>query len=374
MLHPLFWFVLSTMCFYIAVQRPRDYTRQLFGLLQIFSTVICLGVDGVRTVPFAHIWAPFVMGITMHTLSILFLEGRVCSLGTMHVAQRLRIVFRIWSNVRRIPLVDDDDDDAVGMRKIEPLSRYSSAAFAITRCLRILVLSILYRVAAELVSKTIIGLNITIRDFAPSKQGLLPSSITYQDLCLRAVMAVYWIWSTYAILTGAHDLMAIFFVCLLGWDLPVEWPALFGSITEAYSLRRFWGSFWQRLHVEPFAAYMPPFLVCCEKQQQQHDHCQLSPRLMVVKKALRALWMFLMSAVCHAAINWVVIKRGNTVQEFRFFVSNYVICLVETALQRTSKRTCFSSNGVLARLFGYAWVFVIFFSLVPAWQYSLIYV
>lgn len=46
-----------------------------------------------------------------------------------------------------------------------------------------------------------------------------------------------------------------------------QWPALFGSIAEAYSLRRFWGVFWHRLHVAVFEAYMPSFLLHFYDQQ-----------------------------------------------------------------------------------------------------------
>ncbi|OBT74656.1 hypothetical protein VF21_07014 [Pseudogymnoascus sp. 05NY08] len=62
-------------------------------------------------------------------------------------------------------------------------------------------------------------------------------------------MSVQWIWSSYVVLTLSHDILAIFFVTLLRWDQPSQWPALFGSIAEAYSLRRFWGVFWHLLHI-----------------------------------------------------------------------------------------------------------------------------
>jgi len=39
------------------------------------------------------------------------------------------------------------------------------------------------------------------------------------------------------------------FVSLLQWDQPDGWPPLFGSISEVYSLRRFWGVFGHQLNL-----------------------------------------------------------------------------------------------------------------------------
>ena len=41
-------------------------------------------------------------------------------------------------------------------------------------------------------------------------------------------------------------------------DRPEEWPPLFGSISEAYTLRRFWGVFWHKLDLGIFKMYTPP--------------------------------------------------------------------------------------------------------------------
>jgi hypothetical protein len=38
---------------------------------------------------------------------------------------------------------------------------------------------------------------------------------------------------SYLALTLVHYAMPLFFVFLLGWDTPNEWPALYGSIASA---------------------------------------------------------------------------------------------------------------------------------------------
>ncbi|KAL2194242.1 hypothetical protein P885DRAFT_71561 [Corynascus similis CBS 632.67] len=133
-------------------------------------------------------------------------------------------------------------------------------------------------------------LHIIPSDFGLNKQALLPPT-GLREICLRSVMSVSWIWNSYSLLTSSHDLLAVLFVSVIRWDRPDEWPPLFGSITDATSQRRFWGVFWHRLHVSLFD-----------------------------------------SSPCHAASNWVVMGRTSVVGEFRFFISNWFICLLETVI------------------------------------------
>ncbi|KAK3402304.1 hypothetical protein B0T20DRAFT_331755, partial [Sordaria brevicollis] len=175
-------------------------------------------------------------------------------------------------------------------------------------------------------TKALYGLHLSRWDFGPDKQGLLPL-LTKRDLALRFLMSYQWVWDTYILLTAAHNLLAALFVSVLQWDRPDEWPALFGSITEAYSLRRFWGRFWHRLHVTVFEAYLMAmiFRVKVRIYTNPFQHGTVSGES-------RALWMFIMSAICHTASNWVLTHRSNVVPEFRFFLSNYVVCWAETIL------------------------------------------
>ncbi|KAH7626157.1 hypothetical protein B0T09DRAFT_231086, partial [Sordaria sp. MPI-SDFR-AT-0083] len=168
-------------------------------------------------------------------------------------------------------------------------------------------------------TKTLSGLYLTRWDFGPYKQGLLPP-LTKRDLTLRFLMSYQRIWDTYSLLTAAHNLLAAVFVSVLQWDRPDEWPALFGNISDAYSLRRFWGLFWHRLHVTVFEAYLSMVL---RVKWLRHG---------IISREFRALWIFILSAICHTGSNWVLTHRSNVVQEFRFFLSNYVVCWAETVL------------------------------------------
>ncbi|OTA97675.1 hypothetical protein M434DRAFT_42733, partial [Hypoxylon sp. CO27-5] len=166
-------------------------------------------------------------------------------------------------------------------------------------------------------------MEIGIMDFAPNRQGLFPP-ITRRDLTIRAVISVYWIWDSYTCLTLAHDFLAILFVLVLRWDLPTDWPPLFGSLGNSYSLRRFWGVFWQRLHVYPFLAFTPSILRITRDRKLE------TTRTRAIRGAFWSLWIFTMSAGCHAAANYVRLRRNTIYSEMRFFFFNYVGCLLET--------------------------------------------
>ncbi|OTA52637.1 hypothetical protein K449DRAFT_410267 [Hypoxylon sp. EC38] len=170
-------------------------------------------------------------------------------------------------------------------------------------------------------------MEIGIMDFAPPKQGLIPP-ITHRDLTLRAIISVYWIWDSYACLTLAHDFFAILSVLVLRWDLPTDWPPLFGNLADSYSLRRFWGVFWQRLHIHPFSAFTPSILYTIRDRKLE------TSRTTALRGALWSFWIFTMSAVCHAATNYVRLRRNTMYLEMRFFFFNYVACLSETVIGR----------------------------------------
>ncbi|KAE9365915.1 hypothetical protein N431DRAFT_487799 [Stipitochalara longipes BDJ] len=362
--HQLFWFILSTLFFFYAMHQPIDHFRRVLSILQILSIAICFGGDalGLGLLPYPRVWVPIVLGLTLHTTSTLMVEKRALKSEATSSIQ-LWTTFRIWTNFRGLPTKNHSQSST-------PNESVNRIAFSIVRSTRILAIYTANRLITHTISTVLLGLNLELEDFAPTKQSLLPS-LNHQDLCLRAIMSAQWIWSSYSTLTSAHDFLAILFVSVLRWDVPTQWPTLFGSIVEAYSLRRFWGVFWHRLHVKPFEAYLPSFFFYGEEQNIERlgqEHGCVIPR-----KMIRALWIFLLSAICHAVVNWVTMRRSNIRQETQFFLSNYIICVGETAAARSFTPKPFLDGGVLMRFVGYTWVFGVFFCLVPAWQYSLIY-
>ena len=173
-------------------------------------------------------------------------------------------------------------------------------------------------------------------------------------------------------------------------DQPSEWPRLYGSLTEAYTLRRFWGVFWHRLNLGISDAFSPPFgrLLAMAPKRPNRNNQDKGERKGAEKQdkrgpnpAVRALWVFVFSAFYHAAANWAEHRKANVVPELKFFLANFAVCFAETIVQKavvrpraTNPKT--SSPGmfmfILTRLAGYIWVYLVFFVLVPGWKWPMV--
>ncbi|PTB77091.1 hypothetical protein M440DRAFT_1332186 [Trichoderma longibrachiatum ATCC 18648] len=217
-----------------------------------------------------------------------------------------------------------------------------------------------HQLSAALTTRALRSLHVTSHDFALPNQGIIPR-LAARGLSIRGVVSVHWIWTSYTVLSGAHDILAIMFVSLLGWDGPEEWPPLFGSAVEAYSLRRFWSKFWHQLHSRTCEPLMPPFLRArSQRRRKKHDF---------LRNSLRALWIFCLSAMFHALSNWVTFRKGYAALELRFFLCNFGVCLLETVGERAMGGFMKPAHRKLTRPAGYAWVLFVFVCLVPGWKY-----
>ncbi|RYC57795.1 hypothetical protein CHU98_g8417 [Xylaria longipes] len=292
------------------------------------------------------------MGLTVHTAAILFFNRRALDLHFFTPLQQVKTFVRTWTNIRQLPLADPaspPDEAGVSARRL---------SFALHRAVKCLLLWAANHVIAVLFPLALLRLNVQPRDFAPEKQGIGPV-LPQHDLLLRVLVSAHWVWETYCTLSMWHSALSIACVAILGWDHPSEWPPLFGSVLEAYSLRRFWGVFWQRLHVAPFSSWTPP--------------------LVYHVPALRALWTFLLSGLCHAVVNWVMYRLYTAREDLWFFLVNYTLCLAETtaaALLHRLGLTSFghgSIPGHAVRFLGYFQVVIFFVCTVPGWQYPLVY-
>ena len=76
--------------------------------------------------------------------------------------------------------------------------------------------------------------------------------VTIRETLIRAVFTIRWIWLNFVDVDAAHTFLSIIFVGILRLDTPEEWPPMFGSPLEAYSIRRYWGRFWYRLVYRPY--------------------------------------------------------------------------------------------------------------------------
>ncbi|KAK1848639.1 hypothetical protein CCHR01_08764 [Colletotrichum chrysophilum] len=189
--------------------------------------------------------------------------------------------------------------------------------------------------------------------------------ISSQRLALRAFMSVSWIWTNFLVLESYHFILAIIFVILLCLDDPEDWPPLFGSLSDAWTLQRFWGRFWHRV-ATPTLTTWTRFLLQGAKTR-------------ALGKVLQAFGVFLLSGLMHATASW---RTGQHFEHLDvwFFCVNFVAVGAEiTAIKSLSwglRGTKFASQvekswpmRMMCKAFGFTWVFAWFFWSVPRWLY-----
>lgn len=366
---PVGWLSLSLLLFFLGLRHRAGPPRFSLAILHLLTVACGLASTRVQVASMRHCAALIIIGAAMHTSSILFQSVHI-STADLCFSQQLKATMSIARNVRRL----DKLHKHKAVTATHPLGLESRLLFGLDRLARALSLLAMNLIVSELViTRTLGPLPLGVYSFAPVKQVLLPGTRwgpynTRADLVLRAVTCTHWMWSTYWPLAAAYHACAALFVSALGWDAAEDWctAPVFGSPWEAYTLRRFWGVFWHKLLLAPFTAYT----------------------LRALPRELRALWIFVLSAACHALANWVLYRRACVASELRFFVSNWAVCLLETKLgldggKPASRGDCDGggdedegSGVVIAswgrRVAGLGFVWAFFFCVVPAWQYPVV--
>jgi hypothetical protein len=175
-------------------------------------------------------------------------------------------------------------------------------------------------------------------------------------------LLTYQAWHAWALYTGAHDALAIVHVSFLRIDSPTDWPPLFGSIAEAYTVRRLWGKFWHGIVRRTFSGYaglvwryLLPFM----------------PRGGAAEKIWTLGFVFVLSGAVHALaslnvgfracgawadVGWFGVSAGA------ILVEELVAWMARGLVGGGGKRREVSMG---LRWLGYAWVFGLMFWSVP---------
>ncbi|KAF2142812.1 uncharacterized protein K452DRAFT_307728 [Aplosporella prunicola CBS 121167] len=200
-----------------------------------------------------------------------------------------------------------------------------------------------------------------------------PNPVTLRESLIRSIWAVLWAWGAYALIDAAHDALALLFVVVLRVDAPEAWPPLFGSLADAYSIRRFWGKFWHRGIVLPYLNYGKLF---------SRRLLGLTPGS-TADRVLLFFMVFFLSGVAHALVAWQLGDCCGWVRDIAWFCGNFVAGAVEASvawqLRSFAARCGYTkqwrkmSESVFAKALGFAWVFAFFFWSVPKWQYPKLY-
>ncbi|KAF6788145.1 toxin biosynthesis protein [Colletotrichum sojae] len=106
--HPLPWCLLSTACFFMAIQQQLGRLRLALSLTHLLAIYKALALCDITLIPYPDIWVTVALGATLHTSSLLFLRRSIVGPGHGTARQRLRETFRIWINYRLLPSVEKE--------------------------------------------------------------------------------------------------------------------------------------------------------------------------------------------------------------------------------------------------------------------------
>ncbi|KAF4815966.1 Signal peptidase complex catalytic subunit SEC11 [Colletotrichum siamense] len=272
----------------------------------------------------------------------------------------------IWNNPRHLTF------------RLNTTATWSSRALFLVR--RALKVSLLL-VANSFVNKARIYLKADLLDLTPDKYPIIRpiisqivfdcsrddctySPVSQRQIFLRIFTVFSWIWSNFLILESYHAILSTTFV-LLGIDNPADWPPLFGSITDAWTVQRFWGRFWHRIATPTLTTWTRTILRITHEPQTTFE------------KATVAFGVFFLSGIMHMTAAWRT-GEGYVHLDVMFFCANFFAIAAEIAVSRAWMQVVRRAKlkpGAEARVcqasrwFGYLWTFALFFWMAPRWLY-----
>ncbi|KAL1981820.1 hypothetical protein VTN96DRAFT_2116 [Rasamsonia emersonii] len=371
---PVTSFILSSFISCVALNVSQRYRLYFLPAILLPAILSFTTLNYLAFLPLLnHLWGFVVIIYVIHITSVLYIEK-----WTLPNPKQwdLHAAYKIWGNPR---LLNTPQEVPNAPRMQQQQNKLSRTAFVLRRLSKLLVY---YLINTYLVSRIFPDAfkPFSIVEFAPDQEvyfrRLLLSqapAVTVRETLLRTIFAVRWIWANVIGIEYAHTGVAILFAVILRWDEPHEWPPLFGSPLEAYSIRRFWGRFWHRIVYRPYTSYG----VWASRQVLRLSAGSAAEKVFV------PAFVFLLSGLSHSMVTWQTGNRCSYWRDTRWFALNFVAATGETVVGRWMRSTAKTSgwgtvwegwrrNGV-AKVLGFAWVLAFFFWSVPKWEYPKIY-
>lgn len=275
--------------------------------------------------------------------------------------------WRIWNNPRNLSFQRRDPAAA-------PYAWSVLARFAALRAFKAGTIILVHRFVVQDIRERLTA-SSSLYHFTPDQEPIIRRLLDVEDdpisrheLLLRAFMSVSWIWANILVLESYHALLAVVFVVIIRLDDPGDWPPLFGSLADVWTVGRFWGKFWHCI-------VTPTFTSCARPISRRLLRCQPNSNL---EKTVTALCIFLLSGLVHAVVAWRT-GQGYAHLDLLFFTSNFVVVLLETSVSKLVKRalrkTVYGAAlrdprlQIVGKVLGFLWVFLWFFWAVPRWIY-----
>jgi hypothetical protein len=196
--------------------------------------------------------------------------------------------------------------------------------------------------------------------------GLLNGTLTFRDVWLRVVLAFYAYSGSALTICGAHTVCALIAVGI--FDSPLQdWPPLFGDITQAYTLRRWYSHFWHKAMRKAFTIHA---VFVTEKGLGLRKHT-------VPGRSVIVLLSFFFSGIMHSVTGWHSGPCSDHFAPVRSFLLFGVFILLEQAVMsaylEVHRRLQIPWNGpelAFWRLFGHCWVifFILEFTITSSYR------
>lgn len=322
----------------------------------------------------SDLWGLSVVIWTIHIVSLLFCEDpleirrktNIQATPRSTARWQLRPAYKLLFNLRLLPAQREDCENRADDR--DPQEPQNRCKFCVTKSCKLVVIWLLHTKIEPLIYPGPF-LPFTPLDFSPTRQVFFrrlfldTGSITLRETVIRACLAVRWIWIAIYEIEAAHAFLAIVFVVVLHFDTAEEWPPLFGSVTEAYSLRPFWGRFWHRIANRSYTNL---------GRLVSRRGFGFTPSTMS-DKITGVFVVFLISGLAHSLVSWCSGDKRHYMLDTYFFLLNFLGGGMEVTLSNLLDMTPGSTNRAhmipLRRMIGYCWMFCFFFCVVPKWQY-----
>jgi len=203
---------------------------------------------------------------------------------------------------------------------------------------------------------------LDISDFVTSKQSHFRRvhEVTGRETIVRSWLVIHFVWSAWATFTSLHDILA-FIAVGIGLDEASEWPQLYGSPYQMYTVRRFWGKFWHRLVLRTNGT-LATFL---------SQNILKFRRGSLLDKALISLFIFVLSGTVHALVTLQLGFSCGYWEDIWWFTANYAAILVEGSIFWLTRRLLGRNtrSNTLSKAAGSFRVFGFLFWSLPKSQY-----
>jgi hypothetical protein len=319
-----------------------------------------------------------------HSTSLLFIEdlrvledadylGRISKLAP-HISGRYYKGLKLWNNPRLL----GTSYQFFKSPKTATNSSPSLCRFTVIRLGKLVAYMVVYfYIKARVFPAAFVP--VRIDEFDPLHQVYFRrlssqiAPVTLRETLMRCAFVFWWTFSAVAMLDSAHAALSLVSVIVLRFDLPYEWPPIFGPLSQAWSIRRFWSKFWHQIVRRTYTNY---------GEYVSRKILRLEPRSLP-DKLFVIFAIFFLSGLSHAAVSWQLGDRCGWSLDMWWFCANFVAGLLEVVVTRLLRvfvtklgqkhRLEWLDESIWSRTFGFVWVFSFMFWSIPKWQYPKLY-